>query len=63
MPHERLGLLILRARTEPASTPSLRVDVRLTTDVFVGFERVFTSTDPDEIHAVVQAWLAGVVTD
>ena len=54
------GLLIIRAWTEPGSSDPLRAEVRLTTDVGIGFERVVTLCRPDDVTSLVSAWLAEV---
>jgi hypothetical protein len=53
------GLLIIRAWTEPGSTDPLRAQVRHTTDVEAGFDRVVTFCRPDDVTALVSAWLKG----
>jgi hypothetical protein len=51
------GLLIIRAWTEPGSSHPLRAQVRQATDVGAGFDRVVTLCRPDDVTALVSAWL------
>jgi len=53
----RTGLLIIRAWAEPGSSSSLRVQIRLTTDVSLGVERSETLTEADAAIEIVQIWL------
>jgi hypothetical protein len=57
MAQDRTGLLIIRAYTEAASTSPLRAEIRLTTDVSIGFERSVTLAQPDTVTAIVRSWL------
>lgn len=55
-----IGLLIIRAWTEPGSSDPLRAEVRLTTDVSTGLQHAVTLCRPDDVTFVVSAWLAEV---
>lgn len=52
------GLCIIRAWVELGSSSPLRAQIRLTTDVALGFQRSLTVAEQDEVVGVVQAWLA-----
>ncbi|MDQ6728223.1 MAG: hypothetical protein M3066_18990 [Actinomycetota bacterium] len=60
---DRTGLLIIRAWIEDGSPEPLRAQIRLGADVTAGFERTLTLADPDEICAVVEEWLDGILGD
>jgi hypothetical protein len=53
-----IGLFIIRAWAEPGSSSPLRAQIRLTTDVSLGFERSLTVAQEDAVVEAVQAWLA-----
>jgi hypothetical protein len=53
-----IGLFIIRAWAEPGSSSPLRAEIRLTTDVSLGFERSLTVAQEDAVVEAVQAWLA-----
>jgi hypothetical protein len=53
----RTGLLIIRAWAEPGSSSPLRIQIRLTTDVSLGVERIETVTEADAAIQIVQIWL------
>jgi hypothetical protein len=55
-----IGLLIIRAWTEPGSSDPLRAHVRLTTDVGTGFQRAVTLCQADDVTSLVSAWLTEV---
>ena len=57
---DQIGLLIIRAWTEPGSSDPLRAEVSLTTDVSTGLHHVLTLCHPDDVTSVVSAWLAEV---
>lgn len=59
-PTDRTGLFIIRAWIEPGSVQPLRAQIRLTTDVFAGFERTLTLSTADEVCATVQEWLGDI---
>jgi hypothetical protein len=53
----RTGLLIIRTWAEPGSSPPLRVQIRLTTNVSLGVERSETTSESDTVVEGVRAWL------
>jgi hypothetical protein len=61
MTRTRTGLLVIRAWVEPGSASPLRAQIRLTTDVSVGFERSRTVTQADAVMEIVQSWLLEMV--
>ncbi|MEA2973771.1 MAG: hypothetical protein QOG82_2229 [Actinomycetota bacterium] len=62
MSGERTGLLTIRVWMEEGSTEPLRAEVRISTDVSAGFERIVTFTRPEQVCATVAAWLAGMLS-
>lgn len=46
---------------EPESASPLRAQIRLTTDVSVGFKRSLTITQADAVLEIVQSWLSETV--
>jgi hypothetical protein len=54
----RSGLCIIRAWVEPGSSSPLRAQIRLTTDVALGFQLSLTVAEQDTVVEAVQAWLA-----
>ena len=58
--HDLIGLLIIRAWTEPGSSDPLRAEVRLTTNVSTGLQHVVTLCRQDDVTSMVSAWLAEV---
>ena len=63
MAGERVGLLVVRARVEAASSQPLRAVVRLTSDVSKGFTEEVALADADALTAVVRDWLHRMLTD
>ena len=61
MESHRTGLLIIRAWVEEGSSEPLRIRLRMTSDVSVGFERTLTLLRPEEVCATVREWLADVL--
>ncbi len=53
----RAGLLIIRVWIEEGSSDSLRANVRIASDVSVGFDRELTLTDPGAVCTTVAEWL------
>ena len=62
MTKTRTGLLIIRAWAEPGSSSSLRVQIRLTTDVSKGVERSETIAEADAAIEIVHDWLQEMAT-
>jgi hypothetical protein len=58
-----VGLLIIRAWTQEGSGRPLRVEVRLTGDVWRGFERELTFSESALVEALVADWLDEVLAD
>jgi hypothetical protein len=59
----RTGLLIIRAWIEPGSSSPLRAQLRIATDVSVGFEASRTETREEAVIEAVQSWLSGMLAD
>jgi hypothetical protein len=57
------GLVVIRAWVEEGPSETLRVQVRFARDVSSGFDRTLTLTRAENVAAVVQEWLAGIVSD
>jgi hypothetical protein len=57
MASSRTGLLVIRAWLEAGSSQPLRAQIRLTTDVSLGFERGMTLAEVDVACEAVRAWL------
>ncbi len=57
MVSDQTALLIIRAWAQQDSPEPLRANIRLTTDVSIGFQRSLTLARPDAIKAAVDAWL------
>jgi hypothetical protein len=57
----RTGLLIIRAWIEPGSSSPLRAQLRIATDVSVGFDASRTLTREDAVIEAVRAWLSGML--
>jgi hypothetical protein len=55
------GLMIIRTWLEPGSPKPLRVQIRLTTDISMGFEREVTLADIPAVSAAVETWLHDVL--
>ena len=62
MESHRTGLLIIRAWVEEGAAEPLRVRLRISTDVSVGFERTLTLVQPEEVDAAVREWLADMLS-
>ena len=60
---ERTGLLVIRAWRERDSPVPLRAEIRLASDISVGFERRLTVTDAEAVSRLVQDWLARILRD
>lgn len=58
MTRTRTGLFIVRAWVEPGSSLPLRAQIRLTTDVSLGFQRSLTVAQVEAVAEAVQAWLS-----
>jgi hypothetical protein len=58
----RTGLFIIRAWVEPGSSSQLRAQIRLTTDVSLGFERSLTVAQEYAVVEAIQAWLSEMLT-
>ena len=61
MENHRTGLLIIRAWVEEGSSEPLRAQLRMTSDVLVGFEHTLTLARPEEVCDVVREWLADIL--
>jgi hypothetical protein len=57
----RTGLLIIRAWIEPGSSSPLRAQLRITTDVSVGFDASLTVTRDEVVMEAVQTWLSDML--
>jgi len=57
------GILIIRACIEEGSSEPLRAQVRLSTDVSTGYERMLTFTRPEAVGALVEEWLTNFMQD
>jgi hypothetical protein len=57
----RTGLLIIRAWVEPGSSSPLRAQLRITTDVSVGFDSSLTVTQVEVVIEAVQGWLSDML--
>jgi hypothetical protein len=57
----QIGLLIIRAWIEPGSSSPLRAQLRITTDVSVGFDASRTLTREEAVIEAVQAWLSSML--
>jgi hypothetical protein len=55
------GLMIIRTWLEPGSLKPLRVQIRLTTDIAMGFEGEVTLADIPAVSAAVESWLLDVL--
>lgn len=55
------GLFIVRAWVEAGSSKPLRIHIRQTTDIGVGFQREITFADVDAVCAELQTWLNDVL--
>jgi hypothetical protein len=55
------GLMIIRTWLEPGSIKPLRVQIRLTTDISMGFEREVTLADIPAVSAAVETWLLEIL--
>jgi hypothetical protein len=51
-------LLVIRAWLEEGAERPLRVVVRMTADTARGFERELVFSEPEQVGALVDAWLA-----
>jgi len=58
---EVTGLMIIRTWVESGSIKPLRVQIRLTTDISMGFEREVTLADIPAVSAAVETWLLEVL--
>jgi hypothetical protein len=58
----RSGLFIIRAWVEPGSSSPLRAQIRLTTDVSLGFQHSLTVAQEDAVVEAIQAWLSEMLT-
>ena len=47
---------------EPGSASPLRAEIRLTTDVSLGFQRSLTVAQEDAVVEAIQAWLSEMLT-
>jgi len=56
------GLLIIRAWIEQGSSEPLRAQVRLSTDISAGFERDVTLVRVEAVAAIVEEWLAELLS-
>jgi hypothetical protein len=54
---DRTGLLILRVNLAPSASKSLRINIRLTTDVSGGFEVSTDLSDTNAVIELVRQWL------
>jgi hypothetical protein len=61
MRQDHTGLLIIRAWVEEGSSKPLRAQIRLTTDVGVGFASEMTLADVNAVSTAVEAWLQDVL--
>jgi len=52
------GLLIIRVWTEHGSPEPLRAQLRISSDTSGGFERSLSLTQPEQVSAAIDAWLA-----
>lgn len=59
----RTGLFVIRAWLEPGSPAPLRMHIRATTDVALGFEDSQTVHQVEAVVEAVQAWLAEMLAD
>ncbi len=59
----RTALLIIRAWIEHGSSRPLRAQIRLSTDISMGFEGELTLTDAAAVGDAVEAWLLDVSSD
>lgn len=57
------GLVIIRAWVDQESSEPLRAQVRFSRDVSAGFDRTLAFTRAENVAAVVQEWLTGMVSD
>ena len=58
---DHTGLLIIRAWIEEGSSEPLRAQIRLTTDVSIGFERTLTLARQEAVCDTVREWLADIL--
>ena len=63
MPHERTGLMIIRAWVEQGSARPLRAHLRFTTDVSAAFDGEVTLAAIGDVSSTVEAWLEDVLTE
>ena len=63
MDTDRTALLIIRAWIEHGSLKPLRAQIRLTTDVSLGFESELTLTDMAAVCDAVETWLRDVCSE
>ena len=63
MDTDRTALLIIRAWIEHGSLKPLRAQIRLTTDVSLGFESELTLTDMAAVGDAVETWLRNVFSE
>jgi hypothetical protein len=61
MPTSSTGLLIIRTHVETESSPPLRAQIRLTSDVSTGIERTLNLVDADVVAQVVRTWLKEIL--
>jgi hypothetical protein len=57
----RTGLLVIRAWVELGSSSPLRAQLRITTDVSVGFDSSLTVTQEEAVIEAVQGWLSDML--
>ena len=62
MASDHTALVIIRAWIEPGSSEPLRAHIRLSTDVSAGIERTLMLARPEAVCAIVQDWLAEIVS-
>ncbi len=62
MTSDHTGLLIIRAWIEEGSSEPLRAQVRVSTDVSAGFDRVLTLSRSEAVCTTVAEWLEDMMS-
>jgi hypothetical protein len=60
---DETGLMIIRTWIEKGSSHPLRAQIRASTDVSDGFDRMLTVARPEDVCATVEEWLKDILGD